>query len=78
MKETRKCCKCKKVKEVSEFYTRIDRESGIRSMCKKCLLSFNKTYAADSGYFKKRNKERKKHPTGKRKSAGGYVWKFQK
>jgi hypothetical protein len=63
MSETRKCCKCKKIKEVSEFYTRIDRESGIRSMCKQCLLKFNKNYAADSEYFKKRDERRiKKHP----------------
>jgi len=40
---TKKCCTCKQVKPVSEFYKKPDRKDGFRTSCKNCEKAYRQT-----------------------------------
>jgi len=54
--KTKKCTKCKIIKNITEFYPRPERRKGegIRSTCKLCdKLKKDKYYATEDGFMKK-------------------------
>ena len=42
--ETKKCCKCKEVKPVTEFGKRVKNEDGLNVQCKECTRKANKEW----------------------------------
>lgn len=61
----RKCCACKKVKQVSEFHTNTSRKDGMQGACIECNRLRNKEYYRQN---KDRARERRTRATEKLKN----------
>lgn len=87
--EPRKCSKCNKFKEISEFYKSASSKSGYETQCKKCRRTYKKTWyeknkdlkekRKSSKLYYERNKEKvlKRHKTYREKNKSKII-KYQK